>query len=45
MTSIIIAGSPDMVAAEISAIIALGNNIYVVKKTKGNSEYIVVYGV
>lgn len=43
MTSITVNGDPEAVCSFLSSIVAAGNEINILKKTKNNSEYIVIY--
>jgi hypothetical protein len=45
MNIVVIKGYPESVASLIQALIGLGNTIYLVTKTKNNSDYLVIYGV
>lgn len=44
MTVVSYAGSPEAVAAYMTSLIALGNKIYVLKKAKITTKYVIVYG-
>ena len=43
MTAVILSGSPEFIASQITAIIGLGNKIYSLQQTR--ARYLVIYGV
>ncbi len=45
MTVTHITGDPERLKTAIDEILALGNRIYLLQKTKNNADFVIIYGV